>query len=317
MKKNRFCKYSRRRFLTVGSLGVAGAWAGYSDQLAPRALRGLVAETGRSILLPKHLPSPSDWNQNGITAAWLGHSTVLINFFGLTVLTDPVLLKRVGADTVFGTIGAKRLIAPALKPSQLPHIDLVVLSHAHMDHLDLATLRALKGELRAVSAKGTLDLLQDTGLKTPEALAWGDKTRIKTRKGDVHVKAFEVKHWGARWRYDKFRGYNGYILEREGKRLIFGGDTAETDSFRNLRSKGSFELAIMPIGAYQPWVCSHCTPEQAVKMANAAGAGYFLPIHHKTFPLGREGTVEPMERLQETIEAERIGWHDVGQTFVL
>ncbi|HWQ93335.1 MAG TPA: MBL fold metallo-hydrolase [Clostridia bacterium] len=316
-KKKPLGKLSRRRFLAVGSVSLAGAWAAYSDQLGARAMRGFVAETRRSILSPDYTPSPEDWNPNGITAAWLGHSTVLINFYGMTILTDPVLLKRVGADTLLGTIGAKRLVAPALKASQLPEIDLVVLSHAHMDHLDFATLRALKGELRGVSAKGTLDLLQGSGLKSPEALAWGDKTRIKTAKGDIEVKAFEVKHWGARWRYDRFRGYNGYVLEREGKRLIFGGDTAETDSFRSLRSKGPFELAIMPIGAYHPWVCSHCTPEQAVEMANGAGARYFLPIHHKTFPLGREGTVEPMQRLQECIESERIGWHHIGQTFVL
>ena len=64
----------------------------------------------------------------------------------------------------------------------------------------------------------------------------------------------------------------------------------------------------MPIGAYQPWICSHCTPEQAVQMANAAGAKKFLPIHFKTFPLGREGVIEPMERLEKAIEKERIAW---------
>ncbi len=75
-------------------------------------------------------------------------------------------------------------------------------------------------------------------------------------------------------------------------------------------------MAMMPIGAYQPWVNAHCTPEQAVRMANEAGAGYFLPIHCKTFPLGREGTVEPMLRLKAAIEPERIGWQDVGETFL-
>jgi L-ascorbate metabolism protein UlaG (beta-lactamase superfamily) len=70
----------------------------------------------------------------------------------------------------------------------------------------------------------------------------------------------------------------------------------------------------MPIGAYLPWICSHCTPEQAVQMANAAGAKKFLPIHFKTFPLGREGGIEPMERLQAAIEHERIAWRDAGET---
>jgi L-ascorbate metabolism protein UlaG (beta-lactamase superfamily) len=292
-------------------------WAGCSDQLAARAVRQFVADTRRSVLRPRLTPAPKSWDANGITAAWLGHSTVLLNFYGLTILTDPVLYKRVGANTCFGTIGAKRLVAPALKPCQLPPIDLVLVSHAHMDHLDFATLRALPGTPKAVTAYATDDLLRGTRLKQPKALAWGDKTRIMTRHGDVEVEAFEVKHWGARWRVDKHRGYNGYVLAREGRKLIFGGDTAWVESFRPLRSRGPFELAIMPIGAYQPWTCSHCTPEQAVRMANDAGAKYFLPIHFKTFAFGREGTVEPMERLQAAIETERIGWCDVGGTFRL
>ena len=233
----------------------------------------------------------------------------------MTILTDPVLGKRVGADTLVGTIGAKRLIAPALKVRQLPAIDLVLLSHAHMDHMDLATLRALPGRPRVVTAHDTTDLLESTHLKEPKALKWGETARVFANHGDATVSAFQVKHWGARWKVDKYRGYNGYVVEREGKKIIFGGDTAWTESFRSLRSKGPYELAIMPIGAYKPWICSHCTPEQAVRMANDAGANHFLPIHIKTFPLGREGVVEPMERLEAAIENDRIGWRDVGQTF--
>jgi len=308
---------SRRRFLTLGSFGAGGVWIGSSDQLAARAVRGFVAETGRTILKPKCIPTPESWNSNTITAAWLGHSTVLLNFYGMTILTDPVLGKRVGADTMVGTIGAKRLIAPALKARQLPPIDLVLLSHAHMDHLDLATLRALPGTPRVVTAHDTTDLLERTHLKEPKALKWAENARISTDHGDVSVSAFEVKHWGARWKVDRYRGYNGYVIEREGKKIIFGGDTAWTESFRSLRGKGPYELAIMPIGAYKPWINSHCTPEQAVRMANAAGANHFLPIHFKTFPFGREGVIEPMERLQAAIENERLGWREVGQTFQL
>jgi len=298
-------------------MSAAGVWAGSSDQLGARMVRGLVAEAGRTVGKPKFIPSPGSWDSNGITAAWLGHSTVLLNFYGLTILTDPVLCKRVGADTCVGTIGAKRLVAPALSAHQLPPIDLVLLSHAHMDHLDPASLRALRGTPRAVTAHSTLDLLNDCPLTTPEALSWGQKTQISTAHGKVQVTAFEVNHWGARWKVDRYRGYNGYLLEREGKKLIFGGDTAWTTSFRSLRPLGPLELAIMPIGAYQPWVCSHCTPEQAVQMADDAGANYFLPVHFKTFAFGREGIVEPINRLEAAIDHDRIGWKDVGQTFRL
>ena len=282
-----------------------------------RTARGIIAQTRRKILKPKFKPTPERWNPNTITAAWLGHSTVLINFYGVNIITDPLLVDHAGADVLFGTIGPKRLVGPALRPKQLPKIDLVLLSHAHMDHLNSATLRCFPNTTRAVTAYSTADLLGDTKLKSPAELAWGDKIKINTSHGEVEVEAFEVKHWGARWRHDSYRGYNGYIVSREGKKIIFGGDTAWSDSFRSLRSKGPFELAIMPIGAYQPWIQSHCTPEQAVQMANNAGANHFLPIHFKSFPLGREGVDEPMERLQAAIEPERIGWQDIGQTFSL
>lgn len=296
-------------------MSLAGVWTGCSQQLGARAVRGLVAETRRPVLRPKFIPAPDCWDSEGITTAWLGHSTVLVNFYGVTILTDPVLFRRVGADTCIGTIGAKRLVAPALRPAQLPSIDLVLLSHAHMDHLDFATLRALPGTPQAVTAHDTEDLLRNTRFGRAKALAWGQKTRIWTAHGDVEVKAFEVKHWGARWKYDKHRGYNGYVLAREGKKIIFGGDTAWSTSFRGLRAQGPYELAIMPIGAYQPWVCSHCTPEEAVRMTNDAGASYLLPIHFKTFAFGREGTVEPLVRLEAALERDRIGWREVGETF--
>jgi L-ascorbate metabolism protein UlaG (beta-lactamase superfamily) len=280
-------------------------------------VRRLLDDATRAVLKPKFTPDPASWNDNAITASWLGHSTVLLNFYGLTILTDPVLGKRVGADTPMGTIGAKRLIAPALKVKELPPIDLVLLSHAHMDHLDPATLRALPGNPKVVTAHNTSDLLAGTRLSSPEELAWGEKTDVLTTHGEVSLRAFEVKHWGARWRLDKHRGYNGYVISRGGKKLIFGGDTALTDSFKSLKSQGPYEMAIMPIGAYEPWLCSHCSPEQAVSMANDAGAKYFLPVHFKTFQFGREGTVEPLERLEAAIAPERLALRDVGQTFCL
>ena len=293
-----------------------GLWSGCSDQLAARAVRGFLAETCRSIGKPKAIPHPQTWDPNCITAAWLGHATVLIGFYGFYILTDPALYRRIGADTCLGTVGPKRLVAAALRPEELPPLDLVLLSHAHMDHLDLPSLRALPGRPRTVTAHATEDLLTHTGASSPTALRWGEKTRVSTSNGQADVQAFEVKHWGARWRHDSYRGYNGYVISREGKRILFGGDTAWTQSFRALRSQGPFEFAIMPIGAYQPWICSHCSPEQAVQMANNAGADYLLPIHFKTFAFGTEGTVEPMARLSAAVEPERIGWRDVGETFV-
>ncbi len=312
---------SRRRFLFLGSVGLAGTVASVQSSTNPtvRFLRERAAELVKPSFATKLRPDLSAWDDNKITAVLLGHSTVLINFEGLNILTDPVLFPRIGAQSIFGTIGPIRRQACALDVDELPKIDLVLLSHAHLDHLDFPSLRALKGSVRAVTAKNTSDLVRIGGIHDATELGWGESTRVKTTNGDAEIEAFEVRHWGARWRHDTQRGYNGYIISRNGKKIIFGGDTAMTSTFKDIRGKGPFEFACMPIGAYNPFLHSHCNPEQALQMANDAGAGYVLPMHFYTFRLGREVATEPMERLQTALksEADRLGWRQAGETFVL
>ena len=284
-----------------------------------RFLRERAAELVKPSFGTKFVPDPAAWENNRITASLLGHSTVLINFEGLNIITDPVLFPRIGAQSIFGTLGPIRRQACALKARSLPKIDLVLLSHAHLDHLDFPSLRALHGSIRAVTAKNTTELVATAGITKTTELGWGESTLVKTANGDVEVEAFEVRHWGARWRHDTQRGYNGYIIKRNGRKIIFGGDTALTSSFKDIRGKGPFEFACMPIGAYKPFIHAHCNPEQALQMANDAGAKYVLPMHFYTFRLGREVPTEPMERLRAALngEADRLGWREAGETFVL
>jgi L-ascorbate metabolism protein UlaG (beta-lactamase superfamily) len=101
-----------------------------------------------------------------------------------------------------------------------------------------------------------------------DELGWGETARI----GDVSVRAFEVNHWGARMRSDTYRGFNGYLIETPAIRVVFGGDTAMT-GFPQLRSSRRLDLAIMPIGAYNPWIRAHCTPEQALADGGRCGRG--------------------------------------------
>jgi len=107
-------------------------------------------------------------------------------------------------------------------------------------------------------------------------------------------------------------------IRREGRTILFGGDTAQTESFRQHRTHGPYDLAIMPIGAYDPWILNHCSPEQAVDMANQAGARYFIPIHHQTFRLSHEPMLEPIERAETALakETERLALRQVGETFI-
>ncbi len=300
----------------------------FTNQLARRPavlrwsrhlLREGTVESQRTVLPAAARPQPARWSDESLTAAWLGHSTVLLNFCGFIILTDPVLFPRIGIRLPGFTFGPKRLTAPALTVRDLPPIDLVLLSHAHFDHLDTRTLSALPREADLITAPRTSDLLRFIPFRSKTELRWGEETEVQRECGALRVRAFEVRHWGARLQTDTYRGYNGYVLEREGRRVIFGGDTAQTASFGELRTQRRFDLALMPIGAYDPWIRSHASPEEAVAMAEAAGADYILPIHHQTFRLSAEPFREPIERFESALqrEPERIALRSIGETFRL
>ena len=264
-------------------------------------------------------PNPAEWNDARVTAAWLGHATVLINFFGIKILTDPALFSRIGIRFPGLTLGPKRLTAPALESHELPKIDIILLSHAHFDHIDMRTLHRFDRSTKVITAPRTKDLLRWTRLRDVTELRWGERKSIQTSAGKIDIIAFRVKHWGARMQRDTYRGYNGYLLEREGRRVIFAGDTALTDSFGDLRERGRIDLAIMSIAAYNPWIRSHCTPEQAIMMANDAGAQFIMPVHHQTFRLSFEPFREPIERFEAALRdaPKRIALREIGETFVL
>jgi len=281
-------------------------------------MRAMIADARRGIAPAPVRPNPAQWPGDRITICWLGHATMLINFYGINILTDPALGNRVGVSLGLGTAGPKRYIAPALQIPELPPIDVLLLSHAHMDHFDLPTLQQFGAETPVVTARLTRDILQSTRLRNITEIGWNERTTLRDGKGELEIEAVEVKHWGRRWPSDLNRGYNGYVLRREGKALIFAGDTARTEAFKGLRGRGPFEAAIMPIGAYRPWIWNHCTPEEALEMANWAGARYIVPMHHQTFRLSDEPMNEPIERLETALakEPERLALRRVGESFV-
>jgi len=312
-------KLSRRALLGASAatgLGAASLGVSSSSSWAARFLRARAAEVFQEVPPAPHKPDPGAWPDNAVTLAWLGHATVLINFYGVRVITDPTLFRRIGVDGWVTSIGPLRLTACALDPAELPEIDVVLVSHAHFDHLDTPSLAAVRGRPAAVMASRTSDLLPRKSYSSVQELEWGESVRIDTPRGDVRVRAIEVKHWGARLGRDTYRGYNGYVIEREGRKLLIGGDTADTPLFADHRALGPFEAAVMPIGAYNPWIRNHCTPEQAVKLAADAGARLFVPVHHQSFELSREPFYEPIERTQATLagERDRLALTEIGQT---
>ncbi|HWB85530.1 MAG TPA: MBL fold metallo-hydrolase [Bryobacteraceae bacterium] len=300
----------------IGGAGLAGAagLAASAYRIAPHFWKQYSKDLRRAVRPAPERPRPKLWPAHGLHAAWLGHSTILLRIDGFTILTDPAFSTRVGLDLGLFTLGVKRLVAPALSISELPPIDLILLSHAHMDHFDVPSLRRLESRVTTViTSARTSDLLQVHHYAAVRELAWGERTRV----GAAEIRAFPVNHWGARMRRDTYRGYNGYTIEAGRFRVLFGGDTALTSSFRALRTSRPFDLAIMPVGAYNPWIRAHCTPEQSWQMANEAGAEIFFPVHHQTFPLSREPFLEPIERVYSAAgrNQDRVAVSRIGQQF--
>jgi len=290
-------------------------YAGFGRRYARRFLAERLDESRRPVLEPPHRPRPAAWSAERLTVAWLGHATVLINFYGTWLLTDPALRTRVGLQLGAGlTLGPRRLVRPALGVRELPPLDAVLISHAHMDHCDLGTLRHLPRATRVVVQRGNRDLVRR--FARADELGWGEAVEV----GGARVEAIEVNHWGARKLTDRQRGYGGFLVAKNGRALVFGGDTAYTRAFGALRHRApAIDLAILPIGAYDPYIHAHASPEQAWAMAREMGASFILPMHHSTFRLSREPVEEPIHRLLAAAgrERSRVALTEVGQTWVL
>jgi L-ascorbate metabolism protein UlaG (beta-lactamase superfamily) len=315
---------TRRRFLSTALAGLAAST--YACAAGP-VVKSIAGEQSSDdeILPAPHRLEPQRWGNSTLTAGWVGHSTVLLNFYGSWILTDPVFSPRVGLDIAgLMVIGPQRLVAPALAVDELPSLDIVLISHAHMDHMDLLSLRKLKRNVPLVLPKNTADLVAGMGFKTVYELAWGEWTEV----GDVRVEAIEVNHIGWRypWEPDKSRGfeygrsYNAYLLTKNGRHVVFAGDTAYCEHFAPLSERpGSVDLAILPIGGYDPWEQNHATPEQAVEMCQQMGAENMLPVHWHTFLSPTEDLLEPIERLRGAVRGTsvRIVLDAIGGTWAL
>jgi L-ascorbate metabolism protein UlaG (beta-lactamase superfamily) len=257
----------------------------------PNAGSGLFVEAFRADR--SDVLQPVRWPNDALTIANLGHSTLLMNFLGVRVITDPTLFARVGlrVGPLF-TIGLRRMSAPVIGPQQLPHLDVILVTHAHMDHLDLNSLLALPKTATVVTCVGGARLIKPLGYLDVRELGWREHTSVK----DLRITAMGANHWGERWPWGHRYGFNSYVLEKKGHRMLLACDSAMTDIFATLRAHPP-DVAAFSIGAYDPWIRSHANPEQVWTMFVETGARYLIPIHWGTFRLSKEPMNEPMERL--------------------
>lgn len=289
-------------------------YTSFARRFAGRFVAERVREAKVPVAPAPHRPRPETWSDERLTVAWLGHATVLINFYGTWFLTDPALRRRVGLRMAGATLGPRRLVSPALDVRELPPLDAVLVSHAHMDHCDLGTLKRLPRRTRAVVQRGNGDLVRR--FARVDELAWGESVEV----AGARVEAIEVNHWGARTLTDRHRGYGGFLISKGRRAVVFGGDTAYTRAFARLLRRGvTVDLAVLPIGAYDPYINAHANPEQSWAMRREMGAEYILPMHHSTFRLSREPAGEPVRRILAAAGDERwrVALTEVGETWVL
>jgi L-ascorbate metabolism protein UlaG (beta-lactamase superfamily) len=248
-----------------------------------------------------------------VWACWVGHSTVLIKLGESWLLTDPVFADVVGLNILGLRIGPRRILPPAIGLDEIPRPDIILLSHAHMDHMDRWTLEKLSSmwpnQIAVLSATHTVDVINDLPWKSCEEIDWGETTSIS----GITIRALEVRHNGWRFpgepcRSNGFkrtgRSYNGYEIEYEGARIVFGGDTAYTDAFRSVQPE--IDLAIMPIGSYEGYSAFHCNPEEALAMSMMMHARAVMPIHHLTFRQSPEPIREPLARLIRAADTNKL-----------
>ena len=236
---------------------------------------------------------------------FIGHSSFFAQIGGTNVILDPIFARWLFV--------LKRLRRPGLRIRDLPVIDIVLVSHAHFDHLHRPSLRAIVRNNRRKRAPAPLivvprhvaDLVSDLGFRHIIELDWWGEHR----EGNLSITHTPARHWGARIIRDMHRGFGGYVLRSGQQSLYHAGDTAYFDGFREIGRRLEPDIALLPIGAYHPasFRNVHTNPADAVRAFQELGAQWMIPMHYGTFRLSHEPMEEPLQFLDREARAQSIG----------
>lgn len=265
---------------------------------------------------PRVAPDLARLAAPGPSATWIGHATFVLRLGGTTIATDPVWSERL--HTV------RRVSPPGVALDELPRVDLVTISHAHYDHLDLPTLERIGPGARYVVPKDVGPLLKRRGLHDVVELGWFESHVI----GDVEVTLVPAQHWSMRTPFDRNATLWGGFVFRSGTTSVYhAGDTAlSRRTFEAIRDGvPPIDWALLPIGAYEPrWFMGpqHMSPEDAVEAFGLLGARNFVAMHWGTFPLTDEPLDEPPRLLRRVyaeagLPARRLHVPALGETLAL
>ena len=234
-------------------------------------------------------PEFTDIKRGSVCITWIGHASFLLRTANCNILIDPNWANWLKV--------VKRLKHPGLDIHDLPEIDLVLITHAHFDHLDRNSLRTIARDQPIVVPAGVGNLVHDLGFRDVHELDEWDDLAID----GVDITLTPCAHWGARVLHDSHRGYGGYIVEFDGRSVYHCGDSAYFDGFREIGRQREIEIALLPIGAYDPPSGRevHMNPEQAMQTFLDLQADVLIPMHYGSFRLSYEPLHEPPQRLVE------------------
>jgi L-ascorbate metabolism protein UlaG (beta-lactamase superfamily) len=231
-----------------------------------------------------------------VCLTWIGHASFLLQIDGMNILIDPnwsMWLKVI-----------KRLKRPGLHIDSLPSIDVVLVTHAHFDHLDRKSLRKVAADQPIVVPTGVGNLVQDLGFNIVHELGEWEQVQL----GSLRVSLTPCHHWGARMLHDQHRGFGGFVVEAGERSVFHCGDSAYFPGFEEIGKRFPIEIALLPIGAYEAPSGRevHMNPEEAVRAFLELGASKLVPMHYGTFRLGFEPLDEPPERLLSSARSHGV-----------
>ena len=250
-------------------------------------------------------------NRSRSSITWIGHSSFLFQLNGLNILTDPVWAKWQGVQ--------KRQTEPGLALTDLPEIDVVVISHSHYDHLDFGTIRRLKGNPIFYVPHGLKKAFIRRGYHETHEANWWDDFIVS----DVKFSFVPAQHWTRRSLFDTNTSHwGGWIIEDKELSFYFVGDTGYFRGFQEIAQQFDLQYVLMPIGAYEPeWFMndSHIKPEDAVKAYLELSGEFLVPMHYGAYRLADDTGPEALDRLEkewtrQQLPKEQLKTLKIGET---
>lgn len=238
-------------------------------------------------------------NDESLSITFVGHSTVLLQSNGVTIVTDP------NYETAFGPLVPRRE-PPGVKIDDLPHITMVLISHDHLDHLSKSTLNRLKGGYSLVIPAGTGEIFQGVGCGAKHELKHGQVYQDQS----VKITALPALHISKRFLLGRSRPANNYLINLHGKTVFFAGDTGYGPLFHETGAHAEIDVALLPIGLATPEFMfgkTHLSPEKAINAFMDLKARKMIPIHYGTFRTILENPDYPLRELKKQIERYHVG----------